>query len=116
MGTTAVVALVQGSSLHVANGEALHPESIPSHRAALSCSRLVTEACVTLCVCVMTAGDCRALLIQRGAMWRALSVDHKAGLDSEIKRVEAAGGRVSQVMGTYRVQGVLAVTRYGTST
>jgi serine/threonine protein phosphatase PrpC len=61
---------------------------------------------------VIAAGDCRALLIQRGATWRALSVDHKAGLDSEIKRVEAAGGMVSQVMGTYRVQGVLAVTRY----
>jgi len=55
------------------------------------------------------AGDSRAVLCQGG---RAvpLSIDHKPGLPEERARIESKGGIVAWV-GTYRVSGVLAVSR-----
>jgi len=55
---------------------------------------------------VANAGDCRAVLC-RGGWARDMSVDHKASLDRERERVEAAGGTVHNG----RVNGVIAVTR-----
>jgi serine/threonine protein phosphatase PrpC len=55
---------------------------------------------------VANAGDCRAVLCRGG--WAVdLSTDHKASLESEKTRVEAAGGSVHNG----RVNGVIAVTR-----
>ncbi|GIL86071.1 hypothetical protein Vretimale_13899 [Volvox reticuliferus] len=48
------------------------------------------------------AGDCRAVLCRGGRAVR-LSRDHKPELPEERTRIEAAGGRVASVRGTWRV-------------
>ncbi|GLC40492.1 hypothetical protein PLESTM_001080500 [Pleodorina starrii] len=48
------------------------------------------------------AGDCRAVLCRGGRAVR-LSRDHKPELPDERARIEAAGGRVANVRGTWRV-------------
>ncbi|KAG2434238.1 hypothetical protein HXX76_007963 [Chlamydomonas incerta] len=48
------------------------------------------------------AGDCRAVLCRDGRALR-LSRDHKPELPEERQRIEAAGGRVANVRGTWRV-------------
>lgn len=48
------------------------------------------------------AGDCRAVLCRDGRALR-LSRDHKPELPDERQRIEAAGGRVANVRGTWRV-------------
>lgn len=48
------------------------------------------------------AGDSRAVLCRDGAALR-LSRDHKPELLAERRRIEAAGGRVANVRGTWRV-------------
>jgi len=59
---------------------------------------------------IANAGDCRAVLYNGSAV--ALSIDHKAGINEfETKRIEKLGGSVENKYGTWRVQGVLAVTR-----
>ncbi|EFJ39763.1 hypothetical protein VOLCADRAFT_35338, partial [Volvox carteri f. nagariensis] len=47
-------------------------------------------------------GDCRAVLCRGGRAVR-LSRDHKPELPEERTRIEAAGGRVANVRGTWRV-------------
>jgi len=68
-------------------------------------------------IVVANAGDCRALLLQRGARAAAaphhcvaLSVDHKPNREDERARIEAAGGTVV-FWGVWRVEGILAVSR-----
>ncbi|KAG2494976.1 hypothetical protein HYH03_006909 [Edaphochlamys debaryana] len=48
------------------------------------------------------AGDCRAVICRDGRALR-LSRDHKPELPEERARIEAAGGRVANVRGTWRV-------------
>ncbi|CAI5974640.1 unnamed protein product [Closterium sp. NIES-64] len=59
---------------------------------------------------VAHAGDCRAVLCRKGAA-SVLTSDHKASREDERDRVENLGGHVDNFTGTWRVQGVLAVTR-----
>ncbi|OWM75553.1 protein phosphatase 2C 51-like [Punica granatum] len=60
-------------------------------------------------VVVANCGDSRAVM-SRGGVAVALSDDHKPGRPDELKRIEAAGGRVINWNG-YRVLGVLATSR-----
>eukprot|EP01062_Namystynia_karyoxenos_P074709 TRINITY_DN71676_c0_g1_i1.p1 TRINITY_DN71676_c0_g1~~TRINITY_DN71676_c0_g1_i1.p1 ORF type:complete len:838 (+),score=204.00 TRINITY_DN71676_c0_g1_i1:343-2514(+) len=75
-GTTALVALVRGGELTVAN-----------------------------------AGDCRAVLASGGAPARQLTSLHLAADPQERAIVEARGGEVLYYCGTWRVNGMLGVTR-----
>ncbi|GFP90438.1 probable protein phosphatase 2c 25 [Phtheirospermum japonicum] len=59
---------------------------------------------------VSNAGDCRAVMSQ-GGVAEALTVDHRPSLDGEKERVECLGGYVDCTRGTWRVGGVLAVSR-----
>lgn len=60
---------------------------------------------------VAHVGDSRAVLSnQNGAITR-LFEDHKPGRRDEMERIESAGGLVVKVSGTFRVNGVLAVSR-----
>ncbi|GJP76035.1 hypothetical protein CLOP_g16227 [Closterium sp. NIES-67] len=59
---------------------------------------------------VAHAGDCRAVLCRKGAA-NVLTSDHKASREDERDRIENLGGHVDNFTGTWRVQGVLAVTR-----
>jgi serine/threonine protein phosphatase PrpC len=56
------------------------------------------------------AGDSRAVLCSRQGRAVDMSVDHKPARDDEKERIEKLGGRIIHY-GTWRVQGVLAVTR-----
>ncbi|XP_034206006.1 protein phosphatase 2C 51-like [Prunus dulcis] len=60
-------------------------------------------------VVVGNCGDCRAVL-SRGGVALALSSDHKPDRVDELKRIEAAGGKVINWNGN-RVLGVLATSR-----
>ncbi|KAL3692245.1 hypothetical protein R1sor_005896 [Riccia sorocarpa] len=59
---------------------------------------------------VANAGDCRAVL-SRAGIAQALTIDHRAGREDEKSRIEKLGGYVDNLTGTWRVQGVLAVSR-----
>lgn len=56
------------------------------------------------------AGDCRAVL-HKGGIAVPLTNDHKASREDERERIEALGGHVDDFTGTWRVQGIMAVTR-----
>lgn len=75
-GTTAVVAVIHGRRLFVAN-----------------------------------AGDSRCIVVQRGGKVKPMSVDHKPNREDEEKRIVQLGGKVVH-WGRWRVQGVLAVSRF----
>ncbi|XP_024544685.1 probable protein phosphatase 2C 32 [Selaginella moellendorffii] len=60
---------------------------------------------------VANAGDCRALLVKSGGAAIQLTQDHRFSSESERRRVESLGGIVDRYTGTWRVQGVLAVSR-----
>ncbi|EOA33967.1 hypothetical protein CARUB_v10021462mg [Capsella rubella] len=59
---------------------------------------------------VSNLGDCRAVLC-RGGVAEALTTDHKAGRDDEKERIESQGGYVDIHRGSWRVHGILAVSR-----
>ncbi|KAL2510276.1 putative protein phosphatase 2C 14 [Forsythia ovata] len=59
---------------------------------------------------VSNLGDCRAVLC-RGGMAEALTTDHRAGQEDERKRIEDKGGYVEIHRGTWRVHGILSVSR-----
>ena len=59
---------------------------------------------------VGNAGDCRAVLISENGLATDLSIDDKPNDEGELKRIEAAGGKVLH-WGRWRVEGVLAVSR-----
>jgi protein phosphatase 1L len=69
----------------------------------------VTAVLIGQRLLVANAGDSRAVL-SRGGKAVALSVDHKPNLREERQRIEQAGGIVCWA-GTWRVGGVLAVSR-----
>ncbi|GLC37793.1 putative protein phosphatase 2C 59 [Pleodorina starrii] len=69
----------------------------------------VTAVVVGQRLLVANVGDSRAVLC-RGGKAVALSVDHKPNLKEERSRIESAGGVVVWA-GTWRVGGVLAVSR-----
>jgi len=58
---------------------------------------------------VANVGDSRAVLACGGKAFD-MSLDHKPGREEEKKRIEGLGGRIIYY-GTWRVEGVLAVTR-----
>ena len=60
---------------------------------------------------VANAGDCRAVLVQKGGRAHALTEDHKPNLPREKKRIHALGGKVLDFGSCARVEGVLAVSR-----
>lgn len=60
---------------------------------------------------VANAGDARVVLSHKTEGAVRLSTDHKPDLDSEKERIEALGGMVLCIFGTWRVQGALAVAR-----
>lgn len=62
-------------------------------------------------VYVAHVGDTRAVLSRAGGVVQRLCEDHRPGRKDEMERIEAAGGIVVKVRGTYRVNGVLAVSR-----
>lgn len=59
---------------------------------------------------VGNAGDCRAVLCRGGAA-EPLTRDHRPDRPDERARIEGCGGEVVNTMGTWRVQGVLGVSR-----
>ncbi|GAB2214309.1 hypothetical protein Droror1_Dr00018651 [Drosera rotundifolia] len=59
---------------------------------------------------ISNLGDCRAVL-SRGGVAEALTKDHRADREDERKRVEDKGGYVGIHGGTWRVQGILSVSR-----
>ncbi|KAK6930951.1 PPM-type phosphatase-like domain [Dillenia turbinata] len=61
-------------------------------------------------IVVSNLGDCRAVLC-RGGVAEALTADHRAGLDDEKKRIENKGGYVEMHRGSWRVHGILSVSR-----
>lgn len=56
-------------------------------------------------------GDTRAVLSKGNGVVKRLCEDHRPGRKDEMERIESAGGIVVKVRGTYRVNGVLAVSR-----
>lgn len=60
---------------------------------------------------VAHVGDSRAVLSRRDGSVIRLFEDHKPGRQDEMERIESAGGLVLEVSGTFRVNGVLAVSR-----
>ncbi|GKC30082.1 probable protein phosphatase 2C 14 [Tanacetum coccineum] len=59
---------------------------------------------------VSNLGDCRAVLSRKGKA-DALTNDHKASHEDERRRIQDKGGYVELHRGTWRVHGVLAVSR-----
>ncbi|KAI7727323.1 hypothetical protein M8C21_027595 [Ambrosia artemisiifolia] len=59
---------------------------------------------------VSNLGDCRAVISKKGKA-ESLTKDHKASQDDERKRIQDKGGYVELHRGTWRVHGVLAVSR-----
>ncbi|KAJ0763313.1 putative protein-serine/threonine phosphatase [Helianthus annuus] len=59
---------------------------------------------------VSNLGDCRAVISKKGKA-ESLTNDHKASHDDERKRIQDKGGYVELHRGTWRVHGVLAVSR-----
>ncbi|KAI3730886.1 hypothetical protein L1987_62066 [Smallanthus sonchifolius] len=59
---------------------------------------------------VSNLGDCRAVISKKGKA-ESLTKDHKASCDDERKRIQDKGGYVELHRGTWRVHGVLAVSR-----
>ncbi|XP_076941622.1 putative protein phosphatase 2C 14 [Bidens hawaiensis] len=59
---------------------------------------------------VSNLGDCRAVISKNGKA-ECLTKDHKASQDDERKRIQDKGGYVELHRGTWRVHGVLAVSR-----
>lgn len=60
---------------------------------------------------VANAGDSRCIVVQRGGRAKPMSIDHKPNREDEEKRIVQLGGKVVH-WGRWRVQGVLAVSRY----
>jgi serine/threonine protein phosphatase PrpC len=60
---------------------------------------------------IITAGDSRAVLVQRGGRVKPMSIDHKPNREDEEKRIVKLGGKIVH-WGRWRVQGVLAVSRF----
>lgn len=72
-----------------------------------------TATIILLCgeeLLVAHVGDSRAVLSRDGEAVR-LCDDHRPGREDEMERIEAAGGLILKVGGTYRVNGTLAVSR-----
>ncbi|CAK9027895.1 Protein phosphatase 2C homolog 2 (PP2C-2) [Durusdinium trenchii] len=80
---------------------------------SVGCAAVVVLITPSNIICA-NAGDSRAVLC-RGGRPVALSIDHKPNLDSESRRIEAAGGTVQAVrrgtFTTYRVNGNLSLSR-----
>jgi len=74
------------------------------------------DGCTAICAIIIgqilyvaNVGDSRAVLACSGKAFE-MSEDHKPGREDEKKRIENLGGRIIYY-GTWRVEGVLAVTR-----
>lgn len=73
-------------------------------------STAVSVLIVDRTIYVANVGDSRAVLCTQGGRAIDMSADHKPARDDEKARIEKLGGRVIHY-GTWRVQGVLAVSR-----
>ena len=73
-------------------------------------STAVSVLIVNRTIYVANVGDSRAVLCTQGGRAIDMSADHKPARDDEKARIEKLGGRVIHY-GTWRVQGVLAVSR-----
>ncbi len=91
-GSTAVLALVRGDTVSVANGARARARYL------------------SICNLSAAAGDSRCVLVQRTGQVVELSHDHKPNIPSERQRIESAGGSVV-FWGVWRTEGVLAVSR-----
>lgn len=72
-----------------------------------------TATIILLCgeeLIVAHVGDSRAVMSRDGKAVR-LCDDHRPGREDEMERIEAAGGLILEVGGTFRVNGTLAVSR-----
>jgi len=83
----------------------------PAH--SVGCAAVVVMVTPNKVICA-NAGDSRAVLCRRGRAI-ALSIDHKPNLETETRRIEAAGGTVQAMrrgnFTTYRVNGNLSLSR-----
>ncbi|KAI4373818.1 hypothetical protein MLD38_011893 [Melastoma candidum] len=61
-------------------------------------------------IAISNLGDCRAVLC-RGEAAEPLTRDHRAGQEEEKRRIEEKGGFVEMHRGTWRVHGVLSISR-----
>lgn len=89
-------------------------ESLSSVPVSLTRACGTTATVVTLVgdqFTVAHVGDSRAVLSSRDGSVIRLFEDHRPGRRDEMERIESAGGLVVEVSGTYRVNGVLAVSR-----
>lgn len=79
----------------------------------VGCAAVVVLVTPNKIICA-NAGDSRAVLCRKGRPI-ALSIDHKPNLETETRRIEAAGGTVQTVrrgnFTTYRVNGNLSLSR-----
>lgn len=73
-------------------------------------STAVSVLIVDRTIYVANVGDSRAVLCTQGGRAIDMSADHKPAREDEKARIEKLGGRVIHY-GTWRVQGVLAVSR-----
>lgn len=73
-------------------------------------STAVSALIVNRTIYVANVGDSRAVLCVQGGRAVDMSADHKPNREDEKARIEKLGGRIIHY-GTWRVQGVLAVTR-----
>ncbi|KAI3433142.1 Protein-serine/threonine phosphatase [Psidium guajava] len=61
-------------------------------------------------IAISNLGDCRAVLC-RGGVAEALTKDHRADKEDEKQRIEDMGGFVEMHRGSWRVHGILSVSR-----
>lgn len=88
-------------------------EQLSSATAVPNANCGTTATVVVICgeeLTVAHVGDSRAVLCSSGAAI-PISEDHRPGRADEMSRIESAGGLILKVGGTYRVNGVLAVSR-----
>lgn len=97
-GTTSIVAIIQDKKIFIGNGKHLCEGS--------------TFLQFTIVLCC-AAGDSRAILVQKGGKAKAMSADHRPDRKDEESRIRNLGGKVVH-WGRWRVEGILAVSRYET--
>ncbi len=99
-GTTSIVAIIQDKKIFIGNGTVWNN---------MSCTGIETYNHL-MCT---AAGDSRAILVQKGGKAKAMSADHRPDRKDEESRIRNLGGKVVH-WGRWRVEGILAVSRFDT--